>query len=175
MPATLAIGLGANLPSPAGDPLDTLVAVRPLLAQRLAALLGQPLQPHWSPLFRTAPVGGPPDQPDYANAVLLVGGVTAPTVALAERVLAELQQLEQCFGRERRERWGPRSLDLDLLWWDALVCNTPRLQLPHPLWAQRGFVLEPLRAMGVALGLPQPAASACLEPLPPRCGWPEGA
>ncbi|MEB3325968.1 MAG: 2-amino-4-hydroxy-6-hydroxymethyldihydropteridine diphosphokinase, partial [Cyanobacteriota bacterium] len=69
---TLAVALGANL----GDPAATLVAVRPLLAELLLPLAKSPrlaASPRllWSPLFRTAPVGGPPDQPDYLNAVVL--------------------------------------------------------------------------------------------------------
>jgi 2-amino-4-hydroxy-6-hydroxymethyldihydropteridine diphosphokinase len=127
---SLAVALGANLPSPAGDPLATLLALRPLLTttlQQLWAAWGDgPPALHWSPLFRTAAVGGPPGQPDYLNAVLLV---------------------ERQFGRERRERWGPRSLDLDLLWWGPLRCSNERLVLPHPLWSQRPFVLAPLAAI----------------------------
>ena len=88
---SLAIALGANLPSPAGDPIDTLVAVRPQLeglvtawwaglerasADASSAPVGDASHPHWSwsPLFATAPVGGPADQPNYCNAVLVLEG-----------------------------------------------------------------------------------------------------
>ena len=148
---SLAVALGANLPSPAGDPLATLLALRPLLTtalQQLWAAWGDgPPALHWSPLFRTAAVGGPPGQPDYLNAVLLVSGGSIPQERRALDVLARLQQLERRFGRERRERWGPRSLDLDLLWWGPLRCSSERLVLPHPLWSQRLFVLAPLAAI----------------------------
>jgi len=121
----------------------------------------------WSPLFRTAPVGGPPDQPDYFNAVLLVRAEGVPQERRALELLDRLQQLERQFGRERRERWGARSLDLDLLWWGGLQCRSERLKLPHPLWRQRPFVLAPLAALqGVA---PQPDWP---QPLPGCPGWP---
>ena len=206
---SLAIALGANLPSPAGAPADTLVAVRPqlegLLQRWWAALMGAAaagpldappgLQCHWSPLFTTAPVGGPADQPDYCNAVLVVAcgpPWPAPSVAAAAELLDALHQLERRYGRQRRERWGPRSLDLDLLWWGELAVASASLELPHPRWHERDFVLAPLLAIerrrGVALGCPHPAglsltaaASAAQpplaepvpEPLPPRSGWPE--
>ena len=172
MDSSLAVALGANLPSPAGEPLATLVALRPLLAaalQQLWATWGEaPPVLQWSPLFRTAPVGGPPDQPDYLNAVLLARAEGVPQERQALELLDRLQQLECQFGRERRERWGPRSLDLDLLWWGGLQCRSERLELPHPLWRQRPFVLAPLAALqGVA---PQPDWP---QPLPGRSGWPE--
>ena len=171
---TLAIGIGANLPSPVGGPLDTLQALRPLLTEALAAQwtawgAAQPAL-QWSPLFRTPPVGGPPGQPDYLNAVLLVEaeGVGAPQPDRAERLLERLQALELQFGRERWERWGPRSLDLDLLWWGGLQCSGERLVLPHPLWNQRPFVLAPLAALrGEAIPPDWP------QPLPGCAGWPE--
>ena len=168
---TLALGLGANLPSPAGEPLVTLVALRPLLAAALRELWATwgeaPPVLQWSPLFRTPPVGGPPDQPDYFNAVLLVRAESVPQERRALELLDRLQQLERQFGRERRERWGARSLDLDLLWWGGLQCRSERLKLPHPLWRQRPFVLAPLAALqGVA---PQPDWP---QPLPGCPGWP---
>ncbi|MFM8674247.1 MAG: 2-amino-4-hydroxy-6-hydroxymethyldihydropteridine diphosphokinase [Vulcanococcus sp.] len=172
MDSSLAVALGANLPSPAGEPLVTLVALRPLLAAALRELWATwgeaPPVLQWSPLFRTAPVGGPPGQPDYLNAVLLVRAEGVPQERQALELLDRLQQLECQFGRERRERWGPRSLDLDLLWWGGLQCRSERLELPHPLWRQRPFVLAPLAALqGVA---PQPDWP---QPLPGRSGWPE--
>jgi 2-amino-4-hydroxy-6-hydroxymethyldihydropteridine diphosphokinase len=120
--SALAIGLGANLPSAAGGPCETLVAVRPRLESLLHIWAAEPCVLHWSPLVRSAPVGGPPGQPDYINA-------------------------ELAFGRQRLEHWGPRSLDLDLLWWGDLTIEEPALQLPHPRWHQRAFVLAPLLAI----------------------------
>ncbi|MEB3199729.1 MAG: 2-amino-4-hydroxy-6-hydroxymethyldihydropteridine diphosphokinase [Synechococcaceae cyanobacterium] len=217
---SLAIGLGANL----GDPLLTLTAVRP----QLAALFDAQLRLRWSPLFRTAPVGGPPDQPDYLNAVLLVetpaamppsppspppatpstpsapdpaGEAAARAESPASRwpepqaLLQRMQELELRFGRRRREHWGPRLLDLDLLWCAPHRCDSPELTLPHPLLTQRTFVLAPLLAIDPALRLPSaalPSPGASPQPLrpllehllpqrpepaperlPPQPGWPE--
>ncbi len=144
---TVAIGLGANLPSPVGAPLDTLVALRPQLESLLHHWGGEGSRMHWSPLFRTAPVGGPAGQPDYLNAALVAQVTIAPSLAAALELLTALQELELSFGRQRLEHWGARSLDLDLLWWDNLRCENPALQLPHPRWHQREFVLAPLRAI----------------------------
>jgi len=158
----LAIGLGANLPAASGNPLDTLVAVRPQLGQLLENWAGGACNLCWSPLFRTAPVGGPPGQPDYLNAAVLVGLELQPSAAKALELLAGLHRLEQAFGRERLERWGPRTLDLDLLWWGELRSERPELQLPHPRWQERGFVLAPLLAIEQSCGaaLPLPAGFA---------------
>ena len=174
---SLAIALGANLPSPAGDPIATLVAVRPLLEALLQATHLQACGIRWSPLFCTAPVGGPPDQPDYINAVLLVEAPAAATPAGALALLAALQDLEARFGRTplaEREHWGARSLDLDLLWWGDLALQRgasggrPALQLPHPHWRERAFVLAPLAAL-----LGQAGPREGLSPLAARPGWPE--
>jgi len=186
---TLAVALGANL----GDPAATLVAVRPLLQVLLEPLASPGALCHWSPLFRTAPVGGPPDQPDYLNAVVLLERPWPEADPLA--LLAALQELERRFGRERRERWGPRLLDLDLLWCGTRRLQEPALELPHPRLHQRRFVLEPLAAIDPALCPPgcgadpgpsvadllaqlqMASASVTAEPpperLPPRPGWPE--
>ena len=165
--AALAIGLGANLPTPLGDPCNTLVAARPALCQLIESWAGAVCELCWSPLFRTAPLGGPPDQPDYLNAAVLVAAPLQPSVAKARELLAALHQLELRFGRERLERWGPRTLDLDLLWWGELYCDRPELQLPHPRWHQRGFVVAPLLAIEHRWGaaLPVPAGFAPLEEL----------
>ena len=185
----LAIGLGANLPSAAGDPRHTLVAVRPRLCELLGDWAGAACAVWWSPLFRTAPVGGPPGQPDYLNAALVAAVPLRPDVDPALALLRELQQLELAFGRERLERWGARSLDLDLLWWDALSCQQPALQLPHPRWQERGFVVQPLRAIVDRWDADRSDRPAGLDrfrrrlaalpvfpellPLPAQNGWPE--
>jgi 2-amino-4-hydroxy-6-hydroxymethyldihydropteridine diphosphokinase len=154
--AALAIGLGANLPSPAGEPSETLRAVRPQLESLLQTWAGDACLLHWSPLVRTAPVGGPPGQPDYVNAALVVRLVRLPSHSAALELLQGLQQLELAFGRQRLEHWGPRSLDLDLLWWGDLRVEEPELQLPHPRWHQRAFVLAPLLAIERKTPFPLP-------------------
>ena len=123
------------------------MAVRPLLEELLRAWAAQELDYSWSSLYDTAPVGGPPDQPRYCNAVMLVEGLQAPpSVTAALELLDALQGLEQQFGRNRsqEQRWGPRSLDLDLLFWGELRLDHPDLMLPHPRMHLRSFVLAPL-------------------------------
>jgi len=158
-PGSLAIALGANL----GDPLATLLAVRPqlelLLGQFAARMACVAAAARWSPLFRTEPMGGPAGQPSYVNAVLLLEGCPPPldvaiAAAAAQGLLADLLAIERRFGRQRRERWGPRSLDLDLLWWGDLRLSTPELTLPHPRMLERSFVLVPLAALLCAGGQP---------------------
>jgi 2-amino-4-hydroxy-6-hydroxymethyldihydropteridine diphosphokinase len=182
---SLAVALGANL----GDPGATLVAVRPLL-QSLFQQSGTP-RCHWSPLFRTDPVGGPAAQPPYLNAAVVVElpGPAAPPDP--RPLLAQLQELEAAFGRQRQLRWGPRSLDLDLLWCGEARSCAAGLELPHPRLLERTFVLAPLAAIEPSLvppgqqrDPPRDAASLLVEllprrpeapphRLPPRPGWPE--
>ena len=169
----LAIGLGANLPSASGGPIETLIALRPLLSAEIQGCLGE-VSLRWSPLFRTAPVGGPPNQPDYINAVV-VDQPPAPTQAAALGLLRRLQTLELQFDRVREERWGPRTLDLDLLWWGGLQLQSPELELPHPRWSERAFVLAPLVALDADFQsqLDQVLAGEQQPPLlmAPRAGW----
>src|SRR5262245_1951778 len=90
-----------------------------------------------SRLYETDPVG--PPQPDYLNAVIDVRTRLDPH-ALLDRVLA----VEHELGRVRGERWGPRTIDVDVLTYDALELDDPRLTVPHPRMHERGFVLIPL-------------------------------
>ena len=90
-----------------------------------------------SPVYQTAPVGGP-EQPDYLNAVV-IAETTMPARAVLERCLS----LEDAYGRVRDERWGPRTLDLDLIVYGDEVSNSPGLTLPHPHAHERAFVLAP--------------------------------
>ncbi len=90
-----------------------------------------------SPVFSTSPVGGP-DQPGYLNAV-----VVAETPLPARAVLERCQGVEASFGRVRGERWGPRTLDLDLIVYGDEVSDDPALTLPHPRAHERAFVLAP--------------------------------
>ncbi|GIG27746.1 2-amino-4-hydroxy-6-hydroxymethyldihydropteridine diphosphokinase [Cellulomonas marina] len=90
-----------------------------------------------SPLARTAAVGGP-EQPDYLNAVLLGRTTLAP-----RELLHAVQRVEQGHGRVRLERWGPRTLDVDVVAYGTVVAATDDLELPHPRAHQRAFVLAP--------------------------------
>jgi 2-amino-4-hydroxy-6-hydroxymethyldihydropteridine diphosphokinase len=122
------IALGANL----GEPRRTLPWARGKIAE-LGEITGV------SALYRTAPVGGPAGQPDYLNAVLALRTGREPA-----DLLAELLRIEQEAGRERRERWGPRVLDLDLVAYGDRVLDQPGLSLPHSRTMDRAFVLMPL-------------------------------
>ena len=122
------------------------------MAPRLTALLlewgGAEVQDvRCSAFLTTQPIGGPPGQDPYCNAVVLMTRVPRrPSEVAALELLEHLQRLEQSCGRDRskEQRWGPRPLDLDLLFWGELRLNHPRLVLPHPRMHLRGFVLEPL-------------------------------
>jgi len=123
------VGLGSNLQDPRGqverafEELDALPHTR--LVKR-------------SSLYRSAPIGHA-DQPEFVNAVAQL-----ETALPAERLLMELQQIEQRHGRERSFANAPRTLDLDLLLYGNVRTATERLALPHPRMHERKFVLEPL-------------------------------
>ena len=90
--ASLAVALGANRPSAVGSPRATLLALRPLLEEQLQAWASQALGFRWSELHDTTPVGGPPNQPIYCNAVLLVEGLKVPPSEAAALQLLEAMQ-----------------------------------------------------------------------------------
>lgn len=133
------IGLGSNLEQPERQVCDALDALAATSAVRLLAA---------SSLYRTTPVGGPPGQPDFCNACAAVA-TTRPPLSLLDR----MQAIEADHGRVRDVRWGPRTLDLDLLAVDALTLAGKRLTLPHPRAHERGFVLVPLAEIAPALTL----------------------
>ena len=132
------IGLGANLPSPAGEPRKTIKAAMDRLAN-----LGVEVTRH-SHLYRTSPVP-PSGQPDFVNAVAEVR-----TELTAPELLRVLHLVEKEFGRTRKDRWEARSLDLDLLAFHETVTSNNEvesctsLKLPHPRLHLRRFVLAPL-------------------------------
>lgn len=133
------IGIGSNLAGPTQQVRDALSALAGLPESCLA---GQSL------LYRTPPVG-PQDQPDFINAVAALDTALSPLA-----LLDALQALEQAAGRQRLRHWGERTLDLDLLLYGAEVINHPRLTVPHPHLAERGFVLVPLAELAPDLTLP---------------------
>lgn len=123
------ISLGSNL----GDSLQTL-------KQSLAALQHwEKLQIHKCSSCYLSKPWGVEDQSDFLNAV-----VGIQTELSAWQLLDNLQKLEWQFGRERSEKWGPRTLDLDIICYGDLEQNDPKLQLPHPFFAERDFVMVPL-------------------------------
>ena len=122
------LALGANL----GDPLG---AIRGAM-DALDACLGIDVVAR-SSVYRTAPVGGP-EQPDFMNAVVVVETDLDPLALLACG-----QGVEQQWQRTREVRWGPRTLDVDVIAFDGEVSDDPVLTLPHPRAAERAFVLVP--------------------------------
>lgn len=138
-PWRYAVGVGSNL----GDrwAIITEAGAR-LNARGIARLVAA------SDLIETTPVGGPDGQGAFLNGVWIVASDFGP-----HQVLAELQRIETACGRVRTVRWGPRTLDLDLLLRDdGLVISSAVLTLPHPRIAERPFVLIPL--LQVAPGWP---------------------
>jgi len=120
------IALGANIGNPK-EQMDIAVA---LLKESLEVSA-------ISSYFTTAPVGGP-EQPDYLNAVCI-----AESELPAADLLALLHGIEKALGRERIERWGPRTIDLDLIQYGTILSYADELLLPHPRAHERRFVLEP--------------------------------
>ena len=144
----LAIGLGANVRSCHGPPEATLRLIAPLLSEWLLTWGDvDSCDVRCSSFVTTEPIGGPSGQDAYCNAVLLLTCVQRlPSELAALELLEHLQRLEQSCGRDRsrEQRWGPRPLDLDLLFWGELRLEHPDLILPHPRMHLRSFVLEPL-------------------------------
>lgn len=103
-----------------------------------------------SGLYRTAPVGGPPNQRAYLNAAVL-----ATTHMSARETLQALHRIEASLGRVRDQRWGPRSIDLDLVLYGDQVIDAPDIRVPHPRMAHRRFVLEPAAEVASALEHPE--------------------
>ncbi|MGC9154566.1 MAG: 2-amino-4-hydroxy-6-hydroxymethyldihydropteridine diphosphokinase [Ferrimicrobium sp.] len=138
------LGLGANLVDPQRQMESALVE------------LGESLSV--SSLYRTAPVGGPANQPDYLNAVMTLTWDQSPFA-----LLALIHRIEAAFGRERLVRFGPRTLDIDILTIPGLTITSADLCVPHPRMAERAFVLVPLaeidpkmaRAFGFDSSIPE--------------------
>ncbi|MGE5226867.1 MAG: 2-amino-4-hydroxy-6-hydroxymethyldihydropteridine diphosphokinase [Planctomycetaceae bacterium] len=126
---TVTLAVGANL----GDRLAALQRSIEILDTRGVHVTA------CSRVWETAPVGGPEGQPAFLNAV-----VRAETSLDPDGVLAAAHAAEQALGRVRDVRWGPRTLDVDVLLYDGLARDDPALTIPHPRMTERAFVLLPL-------------------------------
>ena len=144
----VAFSVGANL----GDRVAALAHA----LGRLSVVTGYELV-GTSGIYQTDHVGGS-DQPDYLNQVVILGALDEPAVAnsdyRAEALLNVCHSIEQDLQRERRERWGPRTLDVDILAIGHLVLDFPDLRIPHPRIAERAFVLIPWAEVDPSFDVP---------------------
>jgi 2-amino-4-hydroxy-6-hydroxymethyldihydropteridine diphosphokinase len=132
------LGLGSNL----GDRLANLRRAVALLEERDVAVVRS------SRVYETEPVGGPP-QPDYLNAV-----IEGETDRSARELLDACVAVEDAMGRERAERWAPRTIDVDILTYGREEVAEPGLHIPHPRMHERAFVLIPLLELDADPPLP---------------------
>ena len=130
--ALVFLGLGSNL----GDRSANLAAAR-----RLLAALPRTALIRDASVYETPPVGGPPGQEPYLNSASLIETRMDP-----QELLREIQAVEIAVGRDRKAevRWGPRVIDIDILFWGDMVLEEPDLVIPHPRLAERAFALLPL-------------------------------
>jgi len=133
------VGLGSNLQDPLRQVVDALRELDRSPDTFVVKASG---------CYRSAPIG-PPGQPDYVNAAAEIDTTLDPI-----GLLRFLQQLEQSHGRVRGERWGARTLDLDLLLYGQTVIQSPTLTVPHPHLHERAFVLMPLQDLAPTLIVP---------------------
>jgi 2-amino-4-hydroxy-6-hydroxymethyldihydropteridine diphosphokinase len=130
MAAQVAVALGSNLGNRHWYLLTAIARLRAEPAIRLLAV---------SHFYETEPVGCPPQSPQFLNAAVLLETELTP-----EQLLERLLAIEQHLGRRRTRAHAPRTIDLDLLFYDQLVYQSPQLTVPHPRLAERAFVLRPL-------------------------------
>jgi len=134
------VAIGSNLESPRERVLEAIERMSVLPATRML------LRSH---LYLSRPMG-PKDQPDFVNAAVGVLTQLGP-----RELLQGLLGIELHMGRDRRERWGPRVIDLDLLWMVDAAVDEPGLTVPHPGVSMRNFVLYPLADIAPTLNIPK--------------------
>lgn len=130
-----AIAIGSN------QPLSRRLTPRTIVAAAMVELDRKPLSVEAiGPVVTSRPLG--PSARDYANSAVIVATRLSPP-----DLLDHLQTLEARFGRRRHQRWGSRTLDLDIILWEGGAWHSPRLTVPHPGFRERPFVLGPLAAI----------------------------
>ena len=181
----LVISIGANIPGILGDPIRTIAAIRPQIEKSIiewdvalnfpnidSQKLDKSLSFQWAPLFESDPLGGPNDQPNFINTVLVVNGddfsSVKPNAKAAINLMKKFLELEKLAGRDRENKknvWGPRPLDIDFISWGELQMNSEILILPHPRLSERNFVLIPLiEILSKAQGKPKRISSKNIWP-----------
>jgi 2-amino-4-hydroxy-6-hydroxymethyldihydropteridine diphosphokinase len=138
------LALGSNLGNRVGYLRDAMAAI-----EETGELVGA------SPVYETEPVGGPDEQGAYLNLV-----VELDTAASPRELLALCQRLERAAVRVRTQHWGPRTLDVDVIWVDGVEVSEPDLVVPHPRLWERRFVLAPLADLAPDLVPPERLATA---------------
>ncbi len=139
MTETVYISLGSNLDNPLQQVIKAIEEIGQIAKTHVTNL---------SPWYRSSPMG-PQDQPNYINGVAELRTELTP-----HQLLNALQAIEQSHRRIRAERWGPRTLDLDILLFGSNVIQHPTLKVPHPGMTERNFVLLPLHDIAPDLVLP---------------------
>ncbi len=147
MPAKAFLGLGSNLNHPPRQIKAALKAIAKLQGTQLLLC---------APWYKSIAIG-PGSQPPYINTVVEINTVLKPRA-----LLRTLQQIEKQQGRKRIVRWGPRTLDIDILLYANQTLNTQQLQIPHPRLGERNFVLYPLANIAPQISLPDGTALAKL-------------
>ena len=156
----LCLSIGANIDSKFGNPINSLIEskfrIEKIINNFINLNHSDNLEKYllkkmfnWSSLYQTSPLGVLDKQPDYFNCLLLVKGDLLPPSSKekARFLLKEFQNLEKEFGRNKssgEQRWLPRPLDIDILWWDDLYINDNDFKIPHPRFKNRNFVISPL-------------------------------
>ena len=156
----LCISLGANIDSKFGTPIESLIICKPKVEKIIKYWINQSqnkteanstfnLHFLWSSIYETLPHGVENEQPNYLNTLVLVKSnyFPKPSKTNAKLLLKDLKNLERFFGRKetpKGKKWLSRCLDLDILWWEELHTLDEELQLPHPRFMNRNFVISPL-------------------------------
>jgi 2-amino-4-hydroxy-6-hydroxymethyldihydropteridine diphosphokinase len=143
------VALGSNLGVPEAQLHKAVLALKSMALCQNVSL---------SKWYKSKAIGGPADQPDYINAVCRLETNLSPA-----QLLKALQNIERLAGRTRDVRWGPRTLDLDIIWYENFTSATSTLTVPHPRAHQRAFVLKPLTDLEARFTLQDKPISYWLE------------
>ena len=128
--ATAYLALGSNMGNKARHIINAFIEIDDLPGTKVKRI---------SQIIKSAPEGGPEGQEDYMNGACII-----ETELFPEELLKNISQIEKKHGRIRSTKWGPRPLDIDILFYDDLAIETEELTIPHPRMQERLFVLKPL-------------------------------